>query len=448
MKLSYAATFKRMTTFFFFLSFTLLSAQASTPAPKFEGYIVKLKKGHHFFKNNSFLGTGGVTDLEVSFGDFYHINPAHSFMPFDLESLKNNPDVEYIEPNYLYSSQDDDSSFSGVIQSGPTGSEDPNFHSQWGLFNDGKNTWIKDSPAGIDVNALKGWEVSHKGRQDVVVAIIDSGMDYNHADLQKNLWINTAEQNGLPGVDDDNNGFIDDIHGYDFANNDGDPMDGWGHGTHISGIIGATHNNGVGIKGVMPHVKMMALKFLNDTGKGDTMNAVKAIDYAMKNGAQIISNSWGGGEYSQTLYDAILACADKNIIFTAAAGNINNDNDATPKYPASYKAPNLISVGAINALNQKASFSSFGKNSVNLFAPGVYIVSTDIKYNYQWRSGTSMATPIVSGALGLLLSMEPGMSAAEAKKRIMQTSLKTPDLLKYAQAGRLDIYRLLTNQRD
>ncbi|MGZ3789187.1 MAG: S8 family serine peptidase [Bacteriovorax sp.] len=435
MKLSY----RQFMATVFLLSLTIVSAHAATPA-KFDGYIIKLKKGHGFMPLNGFTTLGDLTDLGVDFGEYYHLNAANSFREIDVNAIKNNPDVEYVEPNYLYTDLDQ----GGVVQ--PASIQDPMFKDQWSLFNTGHNTWIKDSPPGIDLNVVKGWDIT-KGSRDVVIAIVDSGINYNHPDLKDNLWVNEAEKNGKPGVDDDGNGFIDDIYGYDFANNDGDPMDGLGHGTHVAGIIGASHN-GEGMRGVMGNVKIMALKFLTDAGPGDTKNAIKAIDYAIKNGAQIINNSWGGGDYSQAMYDAFMAAAEKNIIITAAAGNSNADNDATPKYPASYKVPNLVTVAAHNALDGKASFSNFGKNSVSVFAPGLDIVSTDVKYPYEFRTGTSMATPMVTGALGLLLSIEPGISYTEAKKRLMDTSVKNAEYLKYAQAGRVDVYRLLTNTRN
>ena len=427
------------------LCLTMLSAEGFASKIKFDGYIIKLKKGHDFMAVNQFPGIGKVTRLSVSFGHYYHADTANSLIPVNIDAIRKNPNVEYIEPNYLYEDLGEDkvvnqsskNNFSDIVQ-------DPTFGSQWALQNTGHNTWIKDSPPGLDVNAIKGWEMS-QGGSEVIIAIVDSGIDYNHPDLQKNLWINEAEKNGLPGFDDDGNGFVDDINGYDFANNDGDPMDGLGHGTRVAGIIGATHNT-EGIRGVMPHVKMIALKFLADDGKGDTVNAVRAIDYAISSGAQIINNSWGGGHYSQTLFDAFMAAAARNIIITAAAGNSKNDNDLNPSYPASYKVPNIITVASSNALDEKASFSSFGKNVVNVYAPGVFIVSTDLNSNYQWNSGTSLSTPIVTGALGLLLSMEPGISFTEAKKRIMNTSIKNPEFLKYAQAGRIDIYRMLMNR--
>ena len=444
MTLSNIALFKRnMTTALVLSFFIVLNAEGFVPKVKFDGYIIKMKKGHGFMAINNFQGMGKVTNLGLSFGDYFHLDTANSFATLNTTAIKNNPDVEYIEPNYLYDDldgSDDDfqeDHLSEVIQ-------DPTFDSQWALQNTGHNTWIKDSPPGIDINALKGWEIS-QGSLDVIIAIVDSGMDYNHPDLQKNIWVNEAEKNGLPGFDDDGNGFIDDIHGYDFANNDGDPMDALGHGTHVAGIIGASHN-AEGIRGVMPNVKIMALKFLTDEGPGDTKNAVRAINYAIESGAKIINNSWGGGSYSQTMFDAFMAAAAKNIIITAAAGNNKNDNDLNPRYPANYKVPNLITVAASNAMDEKASFSSFGKNSVDVYAPGVLIVSTDLESNYQWRSGSSMATPLVTGALGLLLSMEPEIGFAEAKKRIMETSNKNPELLKYARAGRIDIYRMLMNK--
>lgn len=428
---------------FFVSSFLAVNAQANSNLTPFDGYIVKLKSHHGFMPFNSLYSMGEFSNLELAFGEFYHLDTTKGFAPIDIEAIKNNPDVEYIEPNYIYSSLD------ASVQTAPDSIKDKFFYSQWSLLNNGKNTWNPGSPIGIDLNAIKAWEIT-TGSRNVIIAVIDSGTDLNHPDLKDNLWVNEAEKNGAPGLDDDANGFVDDVYGYNFNDNTADPIDDWGHGTHLAGIIGAAHN-GEGVRGIMANVQIMSLKFLNAEGKGDTKNAIRALDYAIKNGAKIINNSWGGGAYSQAVYDAFLATYQKGILVTAAAGNSKNDNDAKPFYPANYGFPNMISVAAHNVFDKKASFSSYGKKTVDVFAPGTDIASTSREKNesvYRWKSGTSQAAPMVAGALGLLLSKEPNIGYAEAKKRLMETTLKNEELLKYAQAGRIDLYRLLTNKRD
>ena len=423
-------------------SLAIFDVQAGESLANFDGYIVKLKPQHGFMPLNNFLSMGEFTELNVGFGEFYHLDTFFGFAPVDIEGIRNNPNVEYIEPNYLYTSED------SSVTTKPDYVLDKSFSSQWSLLNDGHNTWIPGSPAGVDINAIKAWEIT-TGNRNIVIAVIDSGIDYNHPDLKSNLWVNEAEKDGLTGVDDDGNGFIDDIYGYNFATNTGDPMDGLGHGTHVAGIIGAAHNN-EGIRGVMTNVRIMSLKFLTDAGPGDSKNAIRAIDYAIKNGAKIINNSWGGGEFSQAMRDAFAATVEGNIIVTVAAGNSKNDNDLKPLYPANYGFPNMISVAANNVLDKKANFSCYGKKTVDIFAPGVDIISTEKdkkESTYRFRSGTSEATPMVTGALGLLLSKEPNLGYAEAKARLIETSVKNEEYLKYAQGGRLDLYRLLTNQR-
>lgn len=404
-------------------------------AAEFDGYIVKFKDHFGAYNLRNLSMEANLKSLDVSFGQFYKMTSKDSLIPLDIEKLKINPAIEYIEPNYIYYSQDH-------VEAKPKEILDKEFDGQWGVFNNGHNTWVANSPIGVDINVLKAWELT-QGSNDIVVAIIDSGINYNHPDLKENLWINNLELNGKPGVDDDGNGYIDDVYGYDFANNDGDPLDDLGHGTHVAGIIGAAHNE-IGTRGVMGKVSIMSLKFLSAKGSGDTANALKAIDYAVKNGAKIINNSWGGGDFSQSIYDALMNAAKNNIVVVTAAGNIKNDNDKYPKYPASYKIPGMICVGALNVLDLKTSFSSYGKESVHIFAPGEYIVSTDVELPYKWRSGTSIATPFVVGAVGLLLSKEPNLTPEEVKKRVISTSVYKDDYAKYGVGGRLNTYDLLT----
>ena len=411
-----------------------ISPSVFSQSAKFDGYIVKLKENANSFVANSIQKSANLDNLNLSFGNFYKLS-SNNLIPLDIEAIKKNPAVEYIEPNYLYFPQDH-------VPPRPSSISDKEFDGQWGIYNNGHNTWIANSPIGVDINVVKAWEIT-KGSKDVVIAVIDSGINYNHPDLKDNLWVNEKELNGQPGVDDDGNGYIDDINGYDFANNDGDPLDDNGHGTHVSGIIAASHNN-EGTRGVMGTARIMSLKFLTAKGPGDTANALKGVDYAIKNGAKIINNSWGGGDFSKAMNDAFLKAAEKNIVIVVAAGNSNNDNDAKPMYPANYNVPGLISVGSLSMLDVKSSFSSFGKKSVHVFAPGNYIVSTDVEQPYKWRSGTSMAAPFVSGAVGLLLSKEPNLGVEDIKRRVIESSVKNNEYNKYGVGGRLNTYDLLT----
>jgi len=244
-------------------------------------------------------------------------------------------------------------------------------------------------------------------------------VEYDHEDLVANMWANLPELTGIPGKDDDSNGYVDDIYGYDFCNHDPDPMDDRGHGTHCAGTIGAEGNNGIGVVGVNWAVEIMALKFLDSGGSGWTSDAISCVEYATANGAQVMSNSWGGGGYSQSLYDAIAAAGEQGMLFVAAAGNTRSNNDRRPYYPASYNLDNIIAVAATDHNDRLASFSSYGKSSVDLAAPGVNIFSTIPGDDYTYASGTSMAVPHVSGAAALLCGYYPTETALSIKARIL-----------------------------
>lgn len=292
------------------------------------------------------------------------------------------PQVEYAEPDYkLFALETPD---------------DPDFDRLWGLNNIGQTGGVFDA----DIDAPEAWD-RQKGSKQVLVAIIDTGIDYNHPDLQVNMWRNPGE---IPNNqrDDDNNGFVDDVFGWDFANNDADPMDDNIHGTHVSGTVGAVGNNNRGVVGVNWQVSLMALKFLSSDGSGSTSDAVDAIIYGANNGANIMNNSWGGGGFSQALKDAIEYAQTKGVLFVAAAGNESRDTDQSPNYPSNYELDNVVSVAASTDRDNLASFSNFGKKSVDLAAPGENIYSTTPGNRYQSLSGTSMATPHVAGAAALI----------------------------------------------
>jgi len=332
--------------------------------------------------------------------------------------------VEYAEPNYIVHTD--------VIPN------DPRFSYLWGLHNTGQNGGTADA----DMDAPEAWN-TQTGSSNVVIAVIDSGVYYNHPDLAANIWTNQGEIAGN-GKDDDGNGYIDDIRGYDFANNDGNPIDDNGHGTHIAGTIGAVGNDGYGIAGVNWNVKIMPIKFLNSGGSGSTANAIKSIQYATMMGADIMSSSWGGGGYSLAMRDAIAAANEKGILFVAAAGNSGRNSDAYPHYPASYDIPNIISVAATDNKDELASFSNYGATSVDLGAPGVSIYSTVLNNGYASYSGTSMATPHVSGVIGLIKARFPGYASDEIKAQLFNSVDVIPSLNgKTVTGGRLNARKAL-----
>jgi len=283
----------------------------------------------------------------------------------------------------------------------------------WGLHNTGQNSGTVDA----DIDAPEAWDIT-TGSRSVIVAVIDSGVDYNHPDLASNIWTNTREIAG-DGRDNDGNGYADDLHGFDFANGDGDPMDDNGHGTHVAGTIAAAGNNGVGMTGVSWGAQIMALKFLDAAGSGYLSNAVSALNYAVMMGAQISNNSWGGGPYEQVLHDAIQSAGAKGHLFVAAAGNENSNNNAVASYPGNFNLDNVISVAATDRNDRMASFSNWGATTVDLAAPGVMIASTTPGNTYSYMDGTSMATPHVSGVAALLWSSDPSLSTAEVKQRLL-----------------------------
>lgn len=454
--------FFKLRTWLFTMLLGLLLTQgnlySSEPLAEPGEMIVKIKKDiYHPTLMNELLELGGrtVRPIKVSFGDFYVVAFSKEQKFSDLKALlEENPSIEYAEPNYIYKIVRPvrDTLLTSLKNLGSPSNmslDDPLFSSLWGLNNTGSNDpKTRGGIAGADIEALKAWDI-HRGDKNIKIAVIDTGIDYNHPDLKGQIWTNEAELNGKEGVDDDGNGFVDDIHGYDFANNDGDPMDGHGHGTHTSGTIGAVHNNQVGIAGVMATATIVGIKFLTDQGSGSTETAIKAIDYATKLGVDIMSNSWGGGGHSEALKEAIERASQEGIIFTAAAGNDAANNDATPHYPSNYKVPNVISVAATTSKDELAPFSSYGRETVHVAAPGQNINSTISNNKYAVWSGTSMATPHVTGALGLLLSKEGRFTHEQLKARLLETTDPVVSLRGrvVSGSGRLNAFNLLVDHR-
>ena len=313
---------------------------------------------------------------------------------------------------------------------------DPYFASQWALRNNGQNNGKEKA----DIDALNAWRKT-KGSRKVVVAVLDSGVDYTHRDLIENIW---QRPDSIPAYRDEQLGAFDDKHGFNSAENIGDPMDDNGHGTHCAGVVGAVSDNNEGIAGINWDVEIMPLKFLGKGGYGSTKNAIEAINYAIERkragvNVRVISASWGSTQYSRALEDAIRKAGEEGILFVAASGNSSQNTDKNPHYPSSYKLPNVVSVAALDRLDQLASFSNYGAKSVHIAAPGKEIMSTWLKGQYREASGTSMATPQVSGVAALILALKPNMPVEELRERVLK-SVDKLDVLngKIENGGRLN----------
>jgi thermitase len=340
--------------------------------------------------------------------------------------------VKYAEPNFVYHTMDADPN-------------DTDFAAkQWDMKNTGQLDKVggQAGTPGSDINVAPLWNEGVTGDRKLLIAIIDTGIDYTHPDLAANMFVNTKEIAGN-GKDDDGNGIIDDVYGADFSGPVavGNGMDDHNHGTHCAGTIGAVGNDSNGLAGVNWSASIMPSKFLDSTGSGSLEGAINAIKYATKMGAKVMSNSWGGGNYSDALKDAIAEAGASGALFIAAAGNDANDNDATPSYPASYDLPNVIAVAATDNRDGIASFSNYGAKTVHVAAPGVNIYSTVRNNGYDTYSGTSMATPHVSGIAALIWGANPSWTAAEVKKRLIETSTPVATLRKKSiSGGRVNAY--------
>lgn len=330
--------------------------------------------------------------------------PASLPVEVAVQRYKNDPAVEYAEPDFK-------------IEPSQVTPNDPGFPELYGLNNTGQSGGTE----GADTDAPEAWTET-TGSSDTIIAVIDTGTDITHPDLRNNLWTNPDETEN--GRDDDGNGYVDDVNGWDFYNDDNtvyDEADGENHGTHISGTVAAEGNNDVGVTGVNWDARIMPLKFIGPDG-GFVSDAVAAIDYAVDNGATISNNSWGGTSNSRILQEAIGRAGQEGHLFVAAAGNDGTDNDERPFYPASYGNENIISVTATDRNDGLASFSNFGNDSVDLGAPGVQILSTLPEHNYGYASGTSMASPHVAGIAGLLKSANPEWGVAKTKRAILNSA--------------------------
>ena len=340
------------------------------------------------------------------------------------------PQVEYAETNSEIVLDHEDRGRKHVH------ADDEMFSRQWGLANGGENGGL----AGADISAMRAWSVT-RGSDQVVVAVIDSGVDYTHPDLTKNIW---TRPEIIKAYEDDDLGAVDDQHGFNLVDDDGDPMDENGHGTHCAGIIGAEGGNEIGIAGVNWNVKIMPLRFMDGDGAGTTKDAIEAINYVIDRkragvNVRIISASWGSNTRSRALEDVIRKAYDEGILFVAAAGNASSDNDATPHYPSSYNLGNIVSVAATTRNDQLASFSNYGAKSVQVAAPGEEILSTWLEHGFTEKKGTSMATPFVAGVAALVLSQNPKMSVDDLRVRLLKSVDPIPSLKgKVSSGGRIN----------
>ncbi|HKS37791.1 MAG TPA: S8 family serine peptidase, partial [Verrucomicrobiae bacterium] len=346
-----------------------------------------------------------------------------------LAVLRQSGLVEYAEPDFQVQALVEPNDFRFVDGS------------LWNLRNVGQNGGQADA----DIDAPEGWEAQNAA-DNIIVAVIDTGVRYTHEDLAANIWVNSAETAGN-NLDDDGNGYVDDVHGIDAINNSGDPNDVHGHGTHVSGVVGAVGNNTVGVVGVAWRVKIIGCRFLDPTGNGFIADAIKCIDYSRSKGAKIINTSWGSTTFnSAALRDAFDSARQAGIIVTAAAGNAADNNDVNPLYPASYDLDNIVSVAATTRNDELASFSSYGATSVDLAAPGAAIFScwNGSDSDYRYFDGTSMSAPHVTGVSALLWAHYPAENYQQIINRVLSNVDPLPSLAgKCVSGGRLNLQRAL-----
>ena len=341
-----------------------------------------------------------------------------------IAELKGNPKVVYAEPNYTRK-----------LNATPN---DTHFSLQWGLHNSGQKVDGVTGIADADIDAPEAWDIS-TGSKGVVVAVIDTGIDWSQPDLYANLWFNPGEGATADGVDNDHNGYVDDTIGWNFGDDDNTPIDEHGHGSHVAGIIGAAGNNGAGTTGVCWNISLMPLRVMDNNGNIYVSSEIKALEYAYNKQVKIINISMGNYTFSQSEKDAI----DLNYqaVVVCAAGNDGGNNENKKHYPSSYASPNIIAVAASDQADNLASFSNYGGTTVDLAAPGVNILSTIDKGGFDYYNGTSMAAPMVTGTAALVLSVA-SISPAEVIQAILTTvDVNTGYVGKMVAGGRLNAYR-------
>lgn len=391
----------------------------------------------------------------AGFGQLERLDPAQEFagggtylIKLDQEAnkrplraiaaeLKQRYDAVYVEPNFYH-----------YLNNVPN---DPLLSQLYGLHNTGQT----GGSAGADIKALSAWKVT-TGSRDILVGITDTGIDYNHPDLRANIWHNPGEtgvdaqgnDKATNGIDDDGNGYVDDFRGWDFINNDNDPMDDHGHGSHCAGTIGGSGDNGEGVVGVNWDVSLVAMKVFSAGGSTTTDALTKAIYYNSTIGVQVSSNSWGGGPFSQAIYDGVKDNGTHGVLFVAAAGNSGRNTDVSPNYPSGYDLDNIVSVAATDHNDRLAGFSNYGLKTVDVAAPGVNILSVRPGSGYQKMSGTSMATPHVAGLAALVWSAFPNADFVAIKNRIIGNADQIGSVKGKVATGRVNALNALSEDTE
>jgi serine protease len=383
---------------------------------------------------DSFDTPGGLHKSDA--GDFLHLKlPKGVSVEQAMAELADDSRVEFAAPNHIYELPE----VQGKTSANPN---DVGFDRLYGLHNEGQTGGTPDA----DIDAPQAWAIQRgldQNHNGPIIAVIDTGVDYNHPDLKANMWRNPGEVAG-DGIDNDGNGVVDDVYGYNAFDNTGDPMDRQSHGTHVAGTIGAQGNNETGVVGVNQDANIMAVKIFNDEGRTSAAAIIRGIQYADKMGARVANNSWGGGMPNQGIQSAF---AESPVFHLVASGNDGKNNDVSGSYPANYDLPNIISVAATDHNDELARFSNYGATKVDLAAPGVDIISTVPNGRYSSMSGTSMATPHVAGAAGLIASEFPGISNDQLRARLLLTVDEKPQLEgKVVTDGRLNVARALRGE--
>jgi subtilisin family serine protease len=408
-------------------------------------YIVKLK---------SMAGPAGVLSKmqgKIALkGSFQGINMYHVALKNDAEAAANfdelvsDPDVEYVEPNFV---------FRKAVSTDPEGLSAPsNIYSvdQLQALDQYSASSTTYSQSGANTKVAQAWSIESVSALRPIVAIIDTGLDANHPAIinSQALWVNNRE---IPGnnQDDDYNGYTDDINGWNFVGNVPNFADDEGHGTHVAGIVLGTGMNILASPVTeQSKIRIMPLKFLDASGSGSTSNAIRAIYYAVNNGAQVINNSWGGSSYSRSLHEAMTFAYTNRVFIASASGNNGRSNDTTPMYPANYDVPSNVSVAATSDYDYIASFSNFGTGTVHIASPGVQILSLMPNNSTGTMSGTSMATPFVSGLAALAMRESPGMTGYQIKNIMLAKAARFAQLSsKVTTSGRIDALALITEAK-
>lgn len=416
---------------FGFLSLMLsASAQAQNYVPG--EVIVKLKSKHGSAETYSFMGKAGSSHkiaLKQSFSrmNMYHFGLKPGAKVEDaLADLKNDPTVLYAEPNYY------------LTKSADTGLQQT--FSAEEIHTASAQSQSANLATSANIGAQSVWVASGMPQTRPIVAVIDTGLDTTHNVFATSgaVWTNPGEIAGNH-IDDDSNGFVDDVHGWNFVDNSPTMYDDDGHGTHVSGVILSLDQNIFAATLQPAKIQIMPLKFLNGNGVGTTSDAIRAIYYAANMGAAVLNNSWGGSDYSAALHEAVAYSYDKGAVFVAAAGNSHSNNDALPMYPSSYGVPNVVSVAATTDYDYLASFSNYGGSTVHLGSPGVYILSTIPNNTFGTMSGTSMATPFVAGTAAQIKVSSPNMLAFQVREILVAQTHSVSQLQgRVSSSGRLD----------